>query len=931
MNRPFPTIVLLAVVAAMHLGTSAIGQEVNIRLTSDMVVNEAERGNPQAMVDEQDLIGDPPSGEPTSTWSVNSQYWKTFPYSAYIDLGEEKKLSALWLFDTNNAGELVVSVGEPGKWKEMFTHETKSYKDWTKLPLDATTRYVRFTRLTASCIFSEIALCENNPEAYQAMLAKRATEAKEAVLREAAAQKSQDEALGRPRIDLGEPFGQLALVDEIDCATESPEHQFTEDPADSSRVETILGRPCRVLGKTPGEAAYFSYRIGKGKQLRPGGSYLLTVEYPEDAPRSMIILNGGNETARGFHTGTTFGDALHPKYVNNNNESLKIPLAGKYRSWQMLFNLHDRFPDVKFIRGGGLRSLLPEDGFPVTVCQFSAENIPVSRGAAVARIRLFSVPEPARLDARVNLPPEGLPRRRLFWREEMADGVIGAEKQEERGLKTPLDWYRHKAATMRFLGMNTYCKDLLEFGACQGWDSTEGGGNQWVFFNSAHKNLWEQIVGLMGEQGFDILPYYEYSGSKGYDGLGNQRRAKPLTRDDGFTHITWIEASNADLTDPDTYDDFKKMLDLTVVRLKDKAPFVGAWLRPRLQLPMGFGDGTRSRFSTETKQKQYVTRQMLIDDKELLDRYYDWWYGKRRDFLAAMRDHLRNAGVHDATILYTADASEPGISFPTWDKQFVTDDVARWTEILKRSGVAENEKLQPIGLDSVVRGDKYLEALLAPRLNWGGWEVDHSGPPSDPIRYQQTDGLLMTHCFNRAYTVGSPKTFEQFRGPAGLAIVRHHSLNENMMFDREDEPKLGYFVCDIERAGPYCMLAEARAMAYGDPNYVGYLVGLNFNRGFPVYVRNFNSAYLALPALPSKVLSSGASDPEVVVRSIPTKDHGTYVAVVNVGLTSKKAITIRLPTEGKVTDAVTGQILDSTADGVTMSLYPCQLRALHIE
>ena len=31
-----------------------------------------------------------------------------------------------------------------------------------------------------------------------------------------------------------------------------------------------------------------------------------------------------------------------------------------------------------------------------------------------------------------------------------------------------------------------------------------------------------------------------------------QRRAKPLTRDDAFSHIKWIESANADVTDPST-------------------------------------------------------------------------------------------------------------------------------------------------------------------------------------------------------------------------------------------------------------------------------------------------------------------------------------------------------------------------------------------
>ena len=240
-------------------------------------------------------------------------------------------------------------------------------------------------------------------------------------------------------------------------------------------------------------------------------------------------------------------------------------------------------------RDQGARELLPDDGFPVTIAQFSAENIPASRGAAVSAIRLYEVLEPEKLKATYTLP-DGLPQRHLFWREEMADGIIQSNKVEERGLVNRLDWYRDKARLMHFLGMNTYAKDLLEFGAVQHWDTSPLGGNNWAYYNSDTGGLWSQIVELMGREGFSVLPYYEYAGSKGQQGLGNQRRAKPLSRDDGYTHIKWIESANADLTDPETYQDFKKMLDLTVIRQKDKAKFVGIWLRSRGQMPMGFGD-----------------------------------------------------------------------------------------------------------------------------------------------------------------------------------------------------------------------------------------------------------------------------------------------------------------------------------------------------
>ena len=222
----------------------------------------------------------------------------------------------------------------------------------------------------------------------------------------------------------------------------------------------------------------------------------------------------------------------------------------------------------------------------------------------------------------------------------------------------------------------------------------------------------------------------------------------------------------------------------------------------------------------------------------------------------------------------------------------------------------------------------YGKALVSEVKTWGGWEWNHASPPPDPQNYKQTEGVLFTHAFNRTYTVLSPETFDAFRGPSGLALARHFSLNENMIFDKDDKEKLGYFAADIERAGPYCMMAEALAMANGDPTHIAYLVGRNYTRGFPQYVRNFNTAFLSLPALPSKRLSDASSDKDVVVRSIPTEKHGTYLAIINTAVTDKSDVTVTLPASGTVTDAATGEPIEVTGGKVTLTLYPFQMRAL---
>ena len=905
-------------------------QELRVELNPGMVKNEADVGDPGGLVDEQRLIVGPPAGKPSRIWQINSRH-KNYPYSAHIDLGAEKNLSTLWLFDTHDKGDVVLSAGRPGTWKEVATYDCGTYMQWAEIPLDVRTRYLRFTRMTPGARFTEIALYEHTPEAYRAMLDSKAAEAKENAARLAKMKKAREEALKRPLTKTA-TFGALSLVDEVDLGSDDPGHMFRTDGENKPDVMNILGRKCRVLPKTVGECTYMTVRMGAMKLIRPGGAYVLAVEYPEDAPRSMVVINTGNETSRGFHTGIALGDAMHGKYVNNLVESLDLPLSGKWEQYMLLFRLHDRFPEKGLVRGSQVpRTLSPEDGFDISIAQFSAKNIPMSKGAAVSRIRLYEVVDPDKLAMPLKLPPKGLPRRRIFWREEMADGVIGGKEPEDRGVDQALDWYRYKAELMRFLGINTFTKDLLEFGACQHWDSTPYGGNEWVYHNSGMKGLWAQVVELMGSYGFDVLPYYEYSGSKGAKGLGNQRKAKPLTRDDAYTHIKWIENANADVTDPDTLVDFQKMLDLTVVNLRAKASFAGIWIRPRSQMPVGFGSGTLKRFAAEVNDGNAVTRADIQKDRNLYDRYIAWWQTKRRDFLAAARDHLRAKGIDDAVVLFTGCPAEPGVGFGDWDPRFITDLPDAWKPVISRKEhkPANDRQWTVLTPNQIAERGEYLKGLTSPGLNWGSWEVHHARPADDPMNYKKVDGVVLSHAFNRLYTVGSQKTLELFRAPAGLALVRHYSLNENMMFDRNDKPKLGYFVADIERAGPYCMQSEVVAVANGDPTMIGYLSGGNFGRGFPQYVRNFNANYLALPALPSKILDGASSDPEVVVRRIQTPRHGTYFAVANTAVTPRKGVKIRLPGTDRVTAIVSGQVLDTRSGTLVLNLHPCRLVALH--
>src|SRR5690606_27554694 len=114
--------------------------------------------------------------------------------------------------------------------------------------------------------------------------------------------------------------------------------------------------------------------------------------------------------------------------------------------------------------------------------------------------------------------------------------------------------------------------------------------------------VWENIVEIANEYGLDVLPYYEYAGSEGSNGLGGQKRAKPLSWPgmDAYTQVSWAESSRADLSDPDTHADAKLLLDTTVTRYRNKANFIGAWWRARVsQMPISFNDNNIAQFSNE--------------------------------------------------------------------------------------------------------------------------------------------------------------------------------------------------------------------------------------------------------------------------------------------------------------------------------------------
>ncbi len=747
-------------------------------------------------------------------------------------------------------------------------------------------------------------------------------------------------AAGASTISVFDP-ADLVLVEEIDCSQAPPAGRFAESEPNASYVDTILSRGARVLDPSD-DARWFAYKVGTGEGLVSGQAYVLQIDYAEDTARSIAIVNRGAEVYRGLHTGRALGDTLHG-YGHANPESLDLPLSDQWETWENLFWLHDRTAGLTLRRGTWNDPLdrddfpnLPDDGFWVIIAHHMESDTPVSDGAAISRIRLYSIAEPDAYDTTINLPPNDLPHRYVFWREEMADRIVDADLAGDRAVADATDYFEYKMKLARFLGINTFSKDLLEFGHNQGFDAEPYGGADW-FVEPDYDQRWQLMLDRVSTYGLSVMPYFEWAGSTGDTlGLGRHRRAEPLNDKaphfPDYTDVAWSETWNVDITDPAAAVDLERLLDTTIVRHAHRADFIGAWLRTRnSHIPIGFADETRLRFSRDLGLPP-VSRADLINDQGLRNSYYEWWLARRADFLAAAQDWLAGELGNDPVVLLTTDHSEAGKALPG-PRAIVNDHTSTWSLDIPQYWTNLDQR-------TVLEQERHLTALTSPEADYGSYENSHSTPWADPQRYIDDQHIALTYGFHRAYSTSSPhalSAFDTLEG-GGLALVRHHFLNEDRMITKAADESgawyegsvLGYTVFDFERTGSFSMMAEALAIANGNPRYIGYLVGNNFNRGFPSYVRRFNRAFLSLPALPSTRLAGAASHDDVAVRRILTESDGTWFAVVNTSAVTLEGVTVEFGATGELTDAATNTQLAASAAGFTFDLYPYELRSVHL-
>ena len=813
-----------------------------------------------------------------------------------------------------------------------------------------------------------------------------------------------------------QPFGTLQLVDTIDTASVVP---ASEDPAGPSTVQTLLGQSARTLtpGTQPeaGGARYMTYRIGTGKGLVSHQAYILDIEYPDDVPRTTYIANRGADFIRGFTTGMANGDSRNA-YSAGTMESLSYPLSGTWKHYQSLFFLHERFA-LKTQRNAACstRPLLPADGFDVTIFQTRKNNDPFSQGAAIGKIRLYKVTDSTKLAAAINYPAS-LPRRHIFWREEMADEAVLNNDATKRAVANPIDWFGFKMDLGSALGFNAVGRHLLVFGFNQGFDA--GNANWITNAQPPMVNIWASIVSAAASRNLYLMPYLEYAGSQGnncmpgfscdktpgdYFSLAYQHRPAKLF--DGifmpggdptdtsewlhdYSSTYWTEPLASDVTDPDIRTDLGHLMDTIVGQYKTSANFAGVWFRTRqTKLPISFSAATIARYNAANPSAPRTLAQ-LQSDQSSRTAYYTWWYAQRASLMTYVRDYMRtNLGISGAQVLFTAYATEPtpGASTsptsaadwvnlvtdnkPAWDTYVATlanntvdpQQWYRWAWNRMTLADATTQRIHKNGLDKTLPLTTFPSADSTAAVNtcaakiaafvantsigipYDCWQEEntHSTPPADPANYHGKDGVAMTYEFgNNLYTVADPALIEEYDTSNGQFMVHQYPLNEDEGSTYQDssctstyavddsqpfDGKVGYVSASFERSGAFSTLAEARALANGNPINLGYLEPSSMSRGFPAYVRRFNQALLSLPALPATTPTGMTTDTDVAVKEIGTSS-GTYYAVINTAMTSKTAITVDF-------GSGTTQLLDLlnnnasySARKLTFDMYPGEVR-----
>lgn len=127
-----------------------------------MLINLSGQRPAVELVDEQDLAGDPRTGDASPAKTSYSNGWINarlhYPLSIVIDLGSTHDLTDVCFFDMEGNGRLTVDARRSDAWDPLFVDELKEYRRWSSHKAVVSTRHLRLTFESPSALIGEVLL-----------------------------------------------------------------------------------------------------------------------------------------------------------------------------------------------------------------------------------------------------------------------------------------------------------------------------------------------------------------------------------------------------------------------------------------------------------------------------------------------------------------------------------------------------------------------------------------------------------------------------------------------------------------------------------------------------------------------------------------------------------------------------------------------------
>jgi len=141
---------------------SVTGAAERIVLEPEMLINMSGERPALELIDEQDLEGDPRTGEAAPAQTAYSNGWSGaklyYPLSVVVDLGVAHDLTAICYFDGQGSGPMTVDSRDGDVWTMRLADDLTQYRKWVHRPVQITTRYLRVTFENPGSQISELVL-----------------------------------------------------------------------------------------------------------------------------------------------------------------------------------------------------------------------------------------------------------------------------------------------------------------------------------------------------------------------------------------------------------------------------------------------------------------------------------------------------------------------------------------------------------------------------------------------------------------------------------------------------------------------------------------------------------------------------------------------------------------------------------------------------